>query len=79
MYKNIIIYNTEVDIMKKLDQTVILYIINKIKSDPYITQNELAEELNLSERTIRRYFYILKSNDVLMMKKEGKIKMWIIK
>ncbi len=51
-------------------------IIKEIKNNQDITEAILAKKYNCTERTIRRYFKILKSEGKIIMIRKGKNRYW---
>jgi len=53
-------------------------IIEEIEKNSRITEIELADKYEVSERTMRRYFKDLKDNKKIKMLKRGKDREWKI-
>jgi len=64
--------------MKKVNQKLLEVILNEIKKNNKITEKELAIKYYYSERTIRRYFKLLKNHGKIKFIKIGKNRSWNI-
>ena len=64
--------------MKKLNFKIFYYIIKEMRNNNVITENALAENLNVSERTIRRYIKILKDKEIIFLEGYGEKRIWIV-
>ena len=53
-------------------------IYNELKINPKITQVKLAEKYNVCERTIRRYYKVLKDNGYIIQYNSGRKTEWYI-
>ncbi len=65
--------------MKKLNEVLLICIIYEIDYFDNIQENSLATRYNVSERTIRRYFKILKDNNYIELNRNGNNRYWMIK
>ncbi len=64
--------------MKKLNFKIFYYIIKEMRNNNVITENALAENLNVSERTIRRYIKILKDKEIIFLEGYGEKRIWMV-
>lgn len=64
--------------MKKLNYKIFYYIIKEMMNNNAITENALAKNLEVSERTIRRYIKILKDRKVIFLEGYGEKRIWIV-
>ncbi len=64
--------------MKKLNYQIFYYIIKEMMNNNVITENALATNLEVSERTIRRYIKILKDRKVIFLEGYGEKRIWIV-
>ena len=62
--------------MRKINNEIFSIILNEIKNNPFITEKEIADKTYYTERTIRRYFKILKDNKQIKLVKYKKIRYW---
>lgn len=62
--------------MQRVNEELLKLIILEIKNNNKITEKELANKYYYSERTIRRYFKILKDSDQLKLINTGKNRCW---
>ena len=65
--------------MRTLNEKLLKKILKEIKKDNFITERDLAEELNKSERTIRRYIKVLKVEGKVKLIGGGCTKKWQVK
>ena len=63
--------------MSKKDE-ILNIIIDEIKCNSSITERKISEVIERDERTVRRYFKILKELEIIKLEKEGKHRKWII-
>lgn len=54
-------------------------ILKEIKEDENITELKIAEKYDYTERTVRRYFKLLKDENKIELIKDGKNQRWLIK
>ncbi len=64
--------------MRKRNNDLILIILNEIKINHSVTQKELSKKYKVHERTIRRYYKILKDNNYIEYIVNEKEKKWKI-
>jgi len=64
--------------MKYKNNELYQKIIEEIEKNSRITEIELADKYEVSERTMRRYFKDLKDNKKIKMLKRGKDREWKI-
>ena len=64
--------------MKKIKNGILNGILDDIRKNNYITEKELSNKYEVSERTIRRYIKILKNENKLKSKSKGLKHKWII-
>lgn len=64
--------------MKYKNEQLYAEILNEIKINPKITENELAMKYDVAERTIRRYFKDLKDKNKIALLKKGNLREWKI-
>ncbi len=64
--------------MKKINYQFFYYIIKEMRHNNLITENALAKDLHVSERTIRRYIKILKDNKVIFLEGYGEKRVWVV-
>ncbi len=61
-----------------MNKELLKNIYNEIKLNPKISQKELARKYNVNERTIRRYYKILKDSGYIIKQSSGKKTKWFI-
>lgn len=64
--------------MLKLNQELLESILREIKTSNKVTEKDIASKYYYSERTIRRYFKILKDNGKIEIRGNGKNRVWKI-
>lgn len=64
--------------MKYKNKELYHEIIQEINKNSQITERELSEKYEVSERTIRRYFKDLKDNKKIRLIRNGKYREWHI-
>jgi len=64
--------------MRRIDNKLLELIINEIKRNDKITEKELSFRYKYTERTLRRYFKILKDNNIIKLNGAGKKRTWKI-
>ncbi len=64
--------------MRKRNEGLLEIILNEIKDNSKITEMELAKKHYYTERTIRRYFKILKDSGKIKLVNTGKKREWKI-
>jgi len=64
--------------MQKINEELLNHIIKRIKDNSAVTESYLAKETFYSERTIRRYFKILKDRKAIRLIGSGKKRSWKI-
>ena len=62
--------------MNIVNKGLLKKIYNELKLDSKVSQIELARKYNVSERTIRRYYKILKDNGCVKYIINGKDRKW---
>ena len=65
--------------MREINKYLLEDIINEIKDNGNITEKEISNKYYYSERTIRRYFKILKDKGFIELVKSGNRNKWIIR
>lgn len=63
--------------MSKKD-AILKFIIDELKKDSKTTERKIATTILRDERTVRRYFKILKDSGIIKLEKEGKNRNWVI-
>ena len=64
--------------MNIVNKGLLKKIYNELKLDSKVSQIELARKYNVSERTIRRYYKILKDNGYIVQQSSGRKTIWHI-
>lgn len=64
--------------MKKINKEMLEIILIEIKADSKVTELSLANKYGYTERTIRRYFKILKDSGKIKLIDTGKKRAWKI-
>ena len=64
--------------MKIKNKGLLKKIYNELKLNPKISQKELARKYNVCERTIRRYYKILKDDGFIIQYSSGRSTEWNI-
>ena len=64
--------------MNIVNKRLLEKIYNELKLNPKVSQIELARKYNASERTIRRYYKILKDNGYIIQQSSGRKTVWHI-
>ncbi len=64
--------------MKIVNNDLLKNIYNELKLDPKVSQIELAKKYDVNERTIRRYYKILKDNGYIVQQSSGRKTTWLI-
>ena len=61
-----------------MNKELLKNIYNEIKLNPKVSQKELAKKYNVCERTIRRYFKVLKDSGYVKYVSDSKNSRWCI-
>lgn len=64
--------------MKKINEELLEIILKEIKENSKVTETMLAKKYDYTERTIRRYFKILKDSGKIKLVGTGKKRAWKI-
>ena len=65
--------------MRSKDKEIENYIIKVIIEESGVTQKEVADYFDVTERTIRRYYKNLKDKKIIYLERVGKQRKWRIK
>lgn len=65
--------------MRKKDECICSYILKVIIEKKEISQKDIGEVFGVTERTIRRYFKILKEKNIIELKRIGNRRKWKVK
>lgn len=64
--------------MKPKKGDLLNIILKEITNNSLITEKKIGENYGYSERTIRRYFKILKDNNIIVLERNGSKRKWKI-
>ena len=64
--------------MNVVNKELLKKIYNELKLKPKVSQIELAKKYGVNERTIRRYYKILKDNGFIIQYSSGRKTTWLI-
>ena len=64
--------------MKVLNKKILISTYNELKLNSKVSQIELAKKYGVNERTIRRYYKILKDNGYIIQHSSGRKTVWHI-
>ena len=64
--------------MKIVNKKLLKKIYNELKLNSKVLQKELAIKYSVSERTIRRYYKILKESGYIVQQSTGRKTMWYV-
>lgn len=64
--------------MKVLNKKILISTYNELKLNSKVSQIELAKKYGVNERTIRRYYKILKDSGYIIQQSSGRKTVWHI-
>ena len=64
--------------MNVVNEGLLKKLYNELKLNPKVSQIKLAKKYDVNERTIRRYYKILKDNGYIVQQSSGRKTVWHI-
>ncbi len=64
--------------MNVVNEGLLKKLYNELKLNPKVSQIKLAKKYDVNERTIRRYYKILKDNGYIVRQSSGRKTVWHI-